>query len=97
VVVRDSNGLILGSCFIPSINVLSPFAAEAVAAIHGLRFALDLGCMHVVLESDSLTIISKLRSVVDDLSILRSYIADARLVSQAFASCRFDFTREEWE
>ncbi|KAL4279185.1 hypothetical protein GQ457_03G016400 [Hibiscus cannabinus] len=92
VVVRDSNGLVLGSCFIPTLNVLSPFAAEALAALHGLRFPLDLGCMHVVLESDSLTIISKLRSVVDDLSILRSYIVDARLVSQAFASCQFAFT-----
>ncbi|KAK8992980.1 hypothetical protein V6N11_049038 [Hibiscus sabdariffa] len=65
---------------------------EALAAIHGLRFALDLGCMLVVLESDSLIIISKLRSVVDDLSILRPYIADTRSVSQAFAYCRFAFT-----
>ncbi|KAK8648921.1 hypothetical protein V6N13_129663 [Hibiscus sabdariffa] len=92
VVVRDSNELVLGSCFIPALTVMSPFAAEALAALYGLRFALDLGCMHVVLESDSLTIISKLRSVVDDLFILRPYIADARLVSQAFASCQFAFT-----
>ncbi|KAL4363965.1 hypothetical protein GQ457_04G016290 [Hibiscus cannabinus] len=92
VVVRDSNGLVLGSCFIPSCNISSPFAAEALAVIHGLRFALELGCMHVVLESDSLTTISKLKSGVDDCSLLRPYIADAQSMAQAFYSCRFSFT-----
>ncbi|KAK8486875.1 hypothetical protein V6N11_058265 [Hibiscus sabdariffa] len=48
--------------------------------------------MHVILESDSFTIISKLRSVEDDLSILRPYISDAKTMSRAFASCRFAFT-----
>ncbi|KAK8579910.1 hypothetical protein V6N12_070211 [Hibiscus sabdariffa] len=92
VVVRDSNGLVLGSCFIPSVNISSSFAAEALAVIHGLCFALDLGCMHVVLESDSLTVISKLNSGVDDCSLLRPYIADAQLVAQTFFSCQFSFT-----
>ncbi|KAK8502949.1 hypothetical protein V6N12_054174 [Hibiscus sabdariffa] len=92
VVVRDSNGLVLGSCFILSVNISSSFAAEALAVIHGLRFALDLGCMHVVLESDSLTVISKLKSGVDDCSLLRPYIADAQSVAQTFFSCHFSFT-----
>ncbi|KAK9010079.1 hypothetical protein V6N11_036596 [Hibiscus sabdariffa] len=92
VVVRDSNGLVLGSCFIPSGNISSLFAAEALAVIHGLRFALELGCMHVVLESDSLTTISKLKSGVDDCSLLRPYIADAQSMAQAFYSCHFSFT-----
>ncbi|KAK8600780.1 hypothetical protein V6N12_050629 [Hibiscus sabdariffa] len=92
VVVRDSNGLVLGSCFIPSVNISSPFAAEALEVILDLRFALDLGCMHVVLESDSLTIISKLKSGVDDCSLLRPYIADAQSMARAFFSCQFSFT-----
>ncbi|KAK8584208.1 hypothetical protein V6N13_109600 [Hibiscus sabdariffa] len=51
-----------------------------------------MGCIHVILESDSLTIISKLRSVVDDLSVLQTYISDAKTLSRVFVSCRFAFT-----
>ncbi|KAK8613416.1 hypothetical protein V6N13_101178 [Hibiscus sabdariffa] len=68
------------------------YVTEALAVIHGLRFALDLDCMHVVLESDSLTVIPKLKSGVDDCSLLRPYIADAQSVAQTFFSCQFSFT-----
>ncbi|KAK8556537.1 hypothetical protein V6N12_002936 [Hibiscus sabdariffa] len=91
VVVRDSNNLVLGSCVLPTTNISSSFVAEALAAVQGLRFTLDLGCTHVVLESDSFTIISKLMSVEDDLSVLQPYISYPKAVSQAFASCHFPF------
>ncbi|KAK8576236.1 hypothetical protein V6N13_090712 [Hibiscus sabdariffa] len=47
--------------------------------------------LHQCFSSDSLTIISKLKSVVEDVSILRSYIDDAQSMARAFASCRFTF------
>ncbi|KAK9006717.1 hypothetical protein V6N11_019051 [Hibiscus sabdariffa] len=92
VVVWDSNGHLLGSCIQLNNAIASCFAGEALAVIQGLNFAHDLGCMHVILESDSLTVISKLLSNKEDLSVLRPYISEARGISRNFALCQFVFT-----
>ncbi|KAL4296291.1 hypothetical protein GQ457_12G027180 [Hibiscus cannabinus] len=42
VVIRDSDGLVLGSCRRASTWVATPFAAEATAAFHALLFAIPL-------------------------------------------------------
>ncbi|KAL4332038.1 hypothetical protein GQ457_07G005000 [Hibiscus cannabinus] len=91
VVVQDSEGHLLGSCVQLNFAIASCFAAEAQAVIKGLNFARDLGCLHVTLESDSLTMISKLRSAKDDISVLRPYISEAKGISRSFASCQFVF------
>ncbi|KAL4376319.1 hypothetical protein GQ457_02G029080 [Hibiscus cannabinus] len=92
VVVRDSNGHLLGSCIQLNNAIASCFAREAQAVIQGLNFACDLGCMLVILERDSLTVISKLRSNNEDLSVLCLYISEARGISRNFVLCQFVFT-----
>ncbi|KAK8485315.1 hypothetical protein V6N12_000286 [Hibiscus sabdariffa] len=68
----------MGSCILLNPIIASCFADEAQAVFQGLNFAFDLGCIHVTLESDSLTMISKFRSNKKDLSVLCSYISKAR-------------------
>ncbi|KAK8506808.1 hypothetical protein V6N13_052168 [Hibiscus sabdariffa] len=42
--------------------------AEVKAAVHGLHFAVELGFHHVILESDSKTVVHKLKSSGEDSS-----------------------------
>ncbi|KAK9042476.1 hypothetical protein V6N11_017546 [Hibiscus sabdariffa] len=91
VVVRDSEGQLLGSCVRLNSTIASCFAVEAQAVIQGLNFARDLGCLYVTLKSDSLTVISKPRSGNDDISVLRPHILEAKGISRSFASCQFVF------
>ncbi|KAK8562033.1 hypothetical protein V6N12_049087 [Hibiscus sabdariffa] len=92
VVVRDSNGQLLGSCIQLNNAIASCFAAEAQAVIQGLAFVRDLGCRRVILESNFLTVISKLPSNKEDLSVFCPYISEARGISRNFALCQFIFT-----
>lgn len=60
VVIRNDAGLLMGtSCYwnghVPSID-----ATEVIAAIQALRFARDFGFHRIVLEADSVSVISKL-------------------------------------
>ncbi|KAK8691626.1 hypothetical protein V6N13_075127 [Hibiscus sabdariffa] len=92
VVVRDSNEQLLSSCIQLNNAIASCFALEAQAVIQGLTFACDLGCRHVILERDSLTVISKLRFNNEDLSVLRPYISEKMGISRNFTLCQFVFT-----
>ncbi|MBA0803308.1 hypothetical protein Gohar_013538 [Gossypium harknessii] len=51
----------MGSCFRIHNLFSSVFMVEAVAVLHGLQFAQEMGFLHVVLQSDSRTVILKLQ------------------------------------
>ncbi|GMJ05563.1 hypothetical protein HRI_004225500 [Hibiscus trionum] len=95
VVVRDSEGLVLGSCIRLRDGLTTAFAAEAQAVIDGLKFVSDLGCMQVLLESDSRSVIGRINSSGEDLFVLRPFIEDAKRLSEVFDSCRFVFSGRE--
>ncbi|MBA0760086.1 hypothetical protein Gotri_022868 [Gossypium trilobum] len=52
-IIRNGEGFIMGSGFQRHNLVHSVVIAEALAILHGLQFALDLGFSNVILESDS--------------------------------------------
>ncbi|KAK8573019.1 hypothetical protein V6N12_029058 [Hibiscus sabdariffa] len=47
VVIRDDHGFILGSCYRVLQHSPSAFMSEAIAILHGLQFAIDLGLRQV--------------------------------------------------
>ncbi|MBA0595730.1 hypothetical protein Gorai_012587, partial [Gossypium raimondii] len=53
VIIKDEHGQIMGACSRLTCQVPTIFAVEALVAVHGLRFALELGFYPVILEGDS--------------------------------------------
>lgn len=80
VVVRDHNGLLLGSaCFWYPIGS-SPLVAEAMACIRAVAFTRDLGFRSVEFEGDSAQLLTKLRAPEIDRSIVSPLIWEIKLV-----------------
>ncbi|MBA0786429.1 hypothetical protein Gotri_026017 [Gossypium trilobum] len=84
VILRDEIGQILGACSRVTYPVLSVFAAEAIAVIHDLRFAYELGFLSVILEWDSRSVIEKISSDKEDLSEITALTWDAKELSKLF-------------
>ncbi|PRQ37247.1 hypothetical protein RchiOBHm_Chr4g0400431 [Rosa chinensis] len=53
---------------VPQVGNLSARAIEALALLHGLRFALHVGFNNLEVEGDALTVINSLHDVSVDLS-----------------------------
>ncbi|KAK9011083.1 hypothetical protein V6N11_043940 [Hibiscus sabdariffa] len=81
----------MGSCVKNQNGFSSVFKAEARAAVHGLSFASELGFHCVILESDSKTLINKLKSIGDDSSEIRPFISDIKDLTHLFNECKFSF------
>ncbi|KAL4360942.1 hypothetical protein GQ457_04G015600 [Hibiscus cannabinus] len=59
VVIRDREGFLLGVCHRTTHRVQSALAIKALAALHGLPLALNLGFDSVILKGDAQAIIAK--------------------------------------
>ncbi|MBA0562558.1 hypothetical protein Golob_007593 [Gossypium lobatum] len=71
VVVRDDDGLALGSCVHFDQNISDPFAVEALACVHVVRFALELGFSNLLVKGNSKMVITKLTLQREDGSNIR--------------------------
>ncbi|GMI87603.1 hypothetical protein like AT4G29090 [Hibiscus trionum] len=91
IVIRDSEDFILGAKCSKMECISSCFAAEAYAVVHGLRLAADLGFRHVVVEGDSLSVIEKLKSGLDDRLDISAIVWNAQMLAQNFRTCTFSF------
>ncbi|KAK9010112.1 hypothetical protein V6N11_036627 [Hibiscus sabdariffa] len=69
--------------------------AEARAAVHGLPFSSELDFHCVILESDSKTLINKLKSPGDDSLEIRHFISDIKDLAHLFNECKFSFVGKE--
>lgn len=67
------------------------YMAEAMATLHGLQFAKDMGFSRVILESDSRIVIRKFQRNEEDYSALRP-TWDVKALSTCFEACHFKFT-----
>ncbi|GMI87307.1 hypothetical protein like AT3G09510 [Hibiscus trionum] len=92
IVIRDNEGEIIGAAYQINLNVVNVFEAEALAVTQGLVFAEEIGCLDIILEEDSKSIISKLKNRNDDLSSIRLQIGTAKSIAGRFRNCRFSFT-----
>ncbi|GMJ08209.1 hypothetical protein HRI_004490100 [Hibiscus trionum] len=72
-------------------HISSCFTAEAYAVVHGLRLAANLSFRHVIAEGDSLSVIKKLKSGIDDRSDISAIVWDAQMLAKNFRTCTFSF------
>ncbi|KAL4386635.1 hypothetical protein GQ457_09G023250 [Hibiscus cannabinus] len=71
VIILNHNGLVMGSCVKIQNGFFSVCMAEARAAAHGLSFAEELEFHHIILKSDSRTLVQKLKTSGDDYPKIR--------------------------
>ncbi|MBA0869182.1 hypothetical protein Goshw_024265 [Gossypium schwendimanii] len=95
VLARDSEGLIMGACTYPIVDVADAFVAKARACERALYFARDMGFRKVVVEGDSLTVIKKLKTNFTDRSILSPISQHIRVLAEAFEEVTYNFVPRE--
>ena len=94
-VVRDENGLVLGSCTKCLSQVCSAMEIEAMAVAIVLVFTSELGVRHVILEGDSLAVIKALKESECPLSPLGLLLEDVRMFLQRFDTMLYSNTKRE--
>ncbi|MBA0755499.1 hypothetical protein Gogos_021255 [Gossypium gossypioides] len=94
-IIRNDEGFIMGSGFQRHNLVLSVVIAEAIAVLHGLQFALDMGFSRVILESDSRLVVNNIQKSSEDYSESRPFTWDVKNLARKFHCCRFQFVARE--
>ena len=94
-VVRDENGLVLGSCSKRLPQAYSAVEVEAMAAATVLIFTNDIGVRGVILEGDSLAVIKALREGEQPLSPTGPLLEHVRMYSQRFETVLYSHSKRE--
>ena len=94
-VIREENGLVLGSCSKHLPQAYSAVEVEALAAATALALAEDLGMQRVILEGDSLVIIIALREEEQIFSPIGLLLEDVRRLSLSFQQLLYSHTKRE--
>ncbi|GMI84977.1 hypothetical protein HRI_002167000 [Hibiscus trionum] len=90
-VIHDHEGLVIGASRRHYLAIHSIFTTEALAVLHGLSLAQDLGCASIQVESDSLAVVKSLNSTDTDRSEIRAITWDAKVKARSFNACDFRF------
>ncbi|MBA0596232.1 hypothetical protein Gorai_013061 [Gossypium raimondii] len=77
-VLRDSNREILKSKIVRNEDILSMFAAKAIACVQVVTLSNDLGLTMVEIEGDTLLVVKKVQSDGVDRLEIGAYIKDAK-------------------
>ena len=93
--VRDENGLVLGSCSKRLPQAYSAVEVEAMAAAIVLIFTNDIGVRGVILEGDSLAVIKALREGEQPLSPTGPLLEHVRMYSQRFETVLYSHSKRE--
>lgn len=86
-IFRNEEGQIIGSEFRTNNLVKSVVMAEAIAMLHGIPFALEMGFMLVILERDSKIVIKNVQSTEEDFSETRPITWDVNALARNFLVC----------
>ena len=93
--VRDENGLVLGSCSKRLPQAYSAVEVEAMAAATVLIFTNDIGVRGVILEGDSLAVIKALREGEQPLSPTGPLLEHVRMYSRRFETVLYSHSKRE--
>uniref|UniRef100_A0A5B7A5C8 Reverse transcriptase zinc-binding domain-containing protein n=1 Tax=Davidia involucrata TaxID=16924 RepID=A0A5B7A5C8_DAVIN len=85
-VIRDWKGEVIGGFAKPLIQCVSADHAKAMAILHGILFARDIGIQKLVVEGDCLGVISAIRCASKDLSDLGHILDDIKDCLACFCS-----------
>ncbi|KAL5779181.1 hypothetical protein ACOSQ2_009918 [Xanthoceras sorbifolium] len=89
--LRNHDGLIMAARSVRVCAFYSPQVAEAVALLHGLRFAADSGLSHIHVESDAQGVIQLLQDRSIPSSDLGLVISDILSISVSLFVLSFNF------
>ena len=93
--VRDENGLVLGSCSKRLPQAYSAVEVEAMVTATTLIFANDIGVRRVILEGDSLAVIKALREGEQPLSPTGPLLEHVGMYSQRFETVLYSHSKRE--
>ncbi|KAA3469009.1 reverse transcriptase [Gossypium australe] len=78
IIARNKDGLVMAACTCPWDNIPDPTTAEARACLQAIDMAEGMGFHEICVEGDSLTVINKINSEMEDRSIISSLIKEIR-------------------
>ncbi|MBA0707733.1 hypothetical protein Golax_019754 [Gossypium laxum] len=90
IVARDSEGKTLLSCSEIYQQVTSVFVAEELACRKVTKIGMDMNWGKIIIEGDSLSIIKKSKSSIQDKSRVCAYITDIHKMLSEIKECRFE-------
>ena len=93
VVVRNENGLVLGSCTKRLSQAYSAMEIETMVATTALVFASELGVRQAILEGDSMAVIKALKEFKYPLSPLGLLLEDVIMFSQKIDTMLYSHTK----
>ncbi|XP_041011337.1 uncharacterized protein LOC121255120 [Juglans microcarpa x Juglans regia] len=83
-IIRDSQGMVLGTIRARRNIRVSPFTAEAYAMLMAILFCKDTGVTNIVLEGDSLQVVKQMQKSVKDWSHGGLIIEDVKAIMKSF-------------
>jgi hypothetical protein len=89
VMICDHNGIRAAACSERNNEVVTPEIAEAVAMCRAISLANDEGYDKIIIISDCLSVVKRVRAESQDRSICGPVIHDIRNISKTFTSCSF--------
>ncbi|KAJ8751946.1 hypothetical protein K2173_000692 [Erythroxylum novogranatense] len=95
ILIRGSDGEVLGSGITKHCYVQDLFVGEALAAVAALKFRYESLFRSIELEGDNLTVIKKLKLGQIDKSKISPIISDGLQMAKNFLSCDFLHVRRE--
>ena len=94
-VVRDSMGDIVMSTCMKVTEEMEVVLAEALAVRHGLKIALEAGFVRLVLETDNISVFSKLKKGSSEATALGSILHDIHVLASSCLCVSFAFVKRE--
>jgi hypothetical protein len=95
VVARDEDGKVIAAIVKVFPYVGDPLTAEAMGAWQSVLLGSEVGCSHMLLEGDSLTVISALQQNVSCWSSVGQLIKDTRQGLRQFQAFRVNHVKRE--
>ena len=94
-VIRDSEGMVLGSLSKQISQAYNPLEIEAMAVETALQFTSDLGFQHDILETDLLVLVKALREDREFLSIVGLVLDEIRNKVNFFNELHYSHVKRE--
>ena len=95
VVIRDSEGMVLGSLSKQIPQAYSPLEIEVMAVTTTVQFAVDLGFQHAILETDPLVLVKALRDDTEFLSTVGLVLDEIRSMVNLFNELDYSHVKRE--
>jgi ribonuclease HI len=94
-IIRNDHGEMIGGGTWPLMNILSPAFAEAMALKNGMLLLENIGCSPVVVESDSMELITACNGVIELWSPYSAVLADCFQIARRIGRISFQHCPRE--